>query len=252
MKQILRSLCTLLMLVVWASGFAADKTYSYTFVQGGVFTQAKQTKTFNGVNWTITSDGYLSFEGSSNKAQQIGSKKKPAKNTVISTSDFPGTIKAIEINGWQGDDANANVEVFVGDVSYGKKAFSNKKDDNLLFNGTSSGALKIQIINPASNGSIAAYIKTISVTYEDGPTKTATKLNFPQPAINIEGGNEASFKGQTATLKAGETVLDNSMGSGSCGVACVNTSRKFIGIELDNGYFDIAKERIEKSIRERD
>ena len=49
----------------------------------------------------------------------------------------------------------------------------------------------------------------------------------------------------------GETVLDNSMGSGSCGVACVNTGRKFIGIELDQGYFDIAKERIEKSIRER-
>ena len=50
----------------------------------------------------------------------------------------------------------------------------------------------------------------------------------------------------------GETVLDNSMGSGSTGVACVNTGRKFIGIELDQGYFDIAKERIEKSIRERD
>ena len=39
---------------------------------------------------------------------------------------------------------------------------------------------------------------------------------------------------------------------GSTGVACVNAGRKFIGIELDNGYFDIAKERIEKSIRERD
>lgn len=50
----------------------------------------------------------------------------------------------------------------------------------------------------------------------------------------------------------GETVLDNSMGSGSTGVACVNTNRHFIGIELDEGYFNIAKERIEKSVRERD
>ena len=50
----------------------------------------------------------------------------------------------------------------------------------------------------------------------------------------------------------GETVLDFTMGSGSTGVACVNTCRKFIGIELDRGYFDIAKERIDKSIRERD
>ena len=41
-----------------------------------------------------------------------------------------------------------------------------------------------------------------------------------------------------------ETVLDFTMGSGSTGVACVNTGRSFIGIECDQGYFDIAKERI--------
>lgn len=44
----------------------------------------------------------------------------------------------------------------------------------------------------------------------------------------------------------GETVLDNCMGSGSTGVACVNTARRFIGIELDEKYFNIAKERIEE------
>lgn len=42
----------------------------------------------------------------------------------------------------------------------------------------------------------------------------------------------------------GETVLDNCMGSGSTGVACVNTNRNFIGIELDENYFEIAKKRI--------
>lgn len=36
------------------------------------------------------------------------------------------------------------------------------------------------------------------------------------------------------------------MGSGTTGVACLNTNRNFIGIELDKGYFEIAKERIEK------
>ena len=44
----------------------------------------------------------------------------------------------------------------------------------------------------------------------------------------------------------GEIVLDNCMGSGSTGVACVNTNRKFIGIELEKRYYDIAKERIER------
>jgi site-specific DNA-methyltransferase (adenine-specific) len=44
----------------------------------------------------------------------------------------------------------------------------------------------------------------------------------------------------------GEVVLDNAMGSGSTGVACMNTNRKFIGIELNTDYFNNAKERIEK------
>lgn len=42
----------------------------------------------------------------------------------------------------------------------------------------------------------------------------------------------------------GDTVLDNCMGSGSTGVAALNTNRKFIGIELDEKYFKIAEERI--------
>lgn len=42
----------------------------------------------------------------------------------------------------------------------------------------------------------------------------------------------------------GETILDNCMGAGSCGIACVKTNRNFIGIELDKTYFDITSRRI--------
>lgn len=45
-------------------------------------------------------------------------------------------------------------------------------------------------------------------------------------------------------------VLDCCMGSGSTGVACVNTNRNFIGIELDEGYFNIAKKRIEEAVND--
>ena len=45
----------------------------------------------------------------------------------------------------------------------------------------------------------------------------------------------------------GNTVLDFTMGSGSTGVACINTNRNFIGIELDKGYFDIAEKRINEA-----
>lgn len=45
-----------------------------------------------------------------------------------------------------------------------------------------------------------------------------------------------------------ETVLDNCMGSGSTGVACIHTKRNFIGMELDENYFKIANERIDKEM----
>ena len=47
-----------------------------------------------------------------------------------------------------------------------------------------------------------------------------------------------------------DLILDNCVGSGSTGVACVNTNRNFIGIELDQKYFEIAKERIYKAQHE--
>lgn len=49
-----------------------------------------------------------------------------------------------------------------------------------------------------------------------------------------------------------EMVLDNCMGSGSTGVACMNTNRNFIGIELDKEYFEIAKKRIEEACNNED
>lgn len=45
-----------------------------------------------------------------------------------------------------------------------------------------------------------------------------------------------------------ETVLDNTMGSGSTGVACMNTKRNFIGIEMDSEYYEIADKRIKEAL----
>lgn len=49
----------------------------------------------------------------------------------------------------------------------------------------------------------------------------------------------------------GDVVLDNTMGSGTTGVACVNTNRKFIGMELDDKYFEIAEKRINDTIKDK-
>ena len=55
-----------------------------------------------------------------------------------------------------------------------------------------------------------------------------------------------------ASSNEGQTILDFTMGSGTTGVACVKTGRNFIGIELDEGYFAIAKKRIKDAEREKE
>ena len=50
----------------------------------------------------------------------------------------------------------------------------------------------------------------------------------------------------------GEVVLDNTMGGGTTGVACVNTNRSFIGMELDDKYFEIAKARINEALEKKE
>ena len=70
-----------------------------------------------------------------------------------------------------------------------------------------------------------------------GKTVNATKHPTQKPVPILE------YLIKTYTNE-NDTVLDNCMGSGSTGVACVNTNRDFIGIELDKDYFNIAKQRI--------
>ena len=74
-------------------------------------------------------------------------------------------------------------------------------------------------------------------------------LRFPKPHPSIaKHRTEKSIECLEWLIKTytneEDTVLDNCMGAGSCGIACKNTNRKFIGIELDENYFKIAKERI--------
>jgi len=52
---------------------------------------------------------------------------------------------------------------------------------------------------------------------------------------------------EVANLPGDALILDPFMGSGTTGVACVQTGRKFIGVEIDEGYFDIAVKRIKEA-----
>ena len=73
--------------------------------------------------------------------------------------------------------------------------------------------------------------------------KDKTKLHPTQKPIDL-----LEYLIKTYTLE-NEIVLDFTMGSGSTGIACLNTNRKFIGIELNEKYFEIAKNRIEEALK---
>ena len=87
------------------------------------------------------------------------------------------------------------------------------------------------------NGKNPTNVWGINLVKGNSKEKKKHPCQFPEVLIN------RLVKGMT---NKSEIILDMFMGSGTTGVACVNLNRKFIGIELDKEYFDIAKERIEK------
>lgn len=100
---------------------------------------------------------------------------------------------------------------------------------------------------------------TTSENYGITPSKKQNNLYYPKNLLNFSNATQKGKLHPTQKPVAlleyliktytqeNETVLDFTMGSGSTGVACVNTNRNFIGIELDENYFNIAKERINEA-----
>jgi len=104
-------------------------------------------------------------------------------------------------------------------------------------------------------GRVASSSDSSPLAYSDGIVRTYDDKN-PQSILVYSKQSDGKYVHPTQKPVAlmeylirtytnkGETVLDNTMGSGTTGVACVNTGRKFIGIERDEKYMEIAKSRI--------
>lgn len=191
MKHFLRSLCTLLMLVVWASGFAADIVANFT--NGNIPT-----------GWTKN--------GTTQNHADYGTQLQT--NASVTSPAFTEIIKTITINLTR---SSNGTNFTVGYIKNGQTTvFKTFKSGDVTVRSLKDYKIEVPIEAQISGvkfvfTSINAsyYVKTI--TFSSGVNKTATRLIFPQPAINIVEGNEASFTGQTATLKAGETVLNKTI-----------------------------------------
>lgn len=104
---------------------------------------------------------------------------------------------------------------------------------------------------PTKNGSLSDNYGDRGTAWtesKDGRRNPLTILSFPRDSDKKHPTQKPvallEYLIRTYT-NPGETVLDNCMGSGSTGVACLNTGRNFIGIELDEKYFCMAKDRID-------
>lgn len=125
--------------------------------------------------------------------------------------------------------------------------FYNKKPtyNPIMWEGDKSHLSKESIVDSNIRGQKNVNIKA-----------NTSNLHFPKDIIKIKSLNPVTLYHPTQKPVAlleyliktytneGETVLDFTMGSGSTGVACKNTNRKFIGIEKDEYYFEISKKRI--------
>ena len=135
-----------------------------------------------------------------------------------------------------------------------------KRHENIIVfsNGTPIwNPIKEKRDKPA-RGRVASKSETSPLKYLDGQTRVYTHKN-PQSIIVFSKQSDGKYVHPTQKPVAlleylvktytneGETVLDFTMGSGSTAIACLNTKRSFIGIELDENYFEIAKKRIEEA-----
>ena len=135
-----------------------------------------------------------------------------------------------------------------------KRRFLNITEDIVVFYKKQccynpQGLVKVDKITRQGRGQSMAYVGSDRANeYKQEYTNYPRNiLEFARDAKNVHPTQKPvallEYLIKTYTNE-GDTVLDNCMGSGSTGVACVNTNREFIGMELDEKYFNIAKERL--------
>lgn len=197
-------------------------------------------------------DIIIPFDGMWGRLKQI--RKNNAPILLFGSEPFSSKLRISNITefkyDWKWEKEKA------GNFQLAKKMPMKKQEDVCVFYNKfplykPQGLLEINKIrknNLLKNGSMG-HLQSVQKRKE----YTQQFTNYPTEVLkfNNEKGLHESQK-PVALLEyliktytnEGDTVLDFTMGSGSTGVACVNTNRKFIGIELDENYFNIARKRI--------
>lgn len=154
------------------------------------------------------------------------------KNSLNKIKDIFSSLKGA-INGKDKEDVIKYIELGIQEFKEERKVKHKITAGEIL---QSSQALNI--FNTVKKGKVETSILRCNREQYKYEHPTQKPINLMERIINL-------------TTNENDTVLDCFMGSGSTGIACINTNRKFIGIELASDYFDIAKRRIENAYREK-
>jgi DNA modification methylase len=135
--------------------------------------------------------------------------------------------------------AHENILVFYDkQPTYNPQKLCNQKPTNTYTKRNGDGECYGKTVEVSGGGDTERYPRSVQIFKSD---KQKVSLHPTQKPVSLMEYLIKTYSNE------GETVLDFTMGSGTTGVACKNTNRAFIGIELDEKYFEIARERIEKA-----
>ncbi len=182
-----------LMCLASVNVWGQETVYSYELKQKTW--DGNGSKTLNGITWSLDAPGagYWGYDNA--KGQQIGSGGAPATSINLSTEDFNGTIKSVEIETSGAKSINATIQVKVGNVDYGNATKITTTNTPYRFEGQSSGKVEVIWTN---NSEKAIYLKKITVTYEEGATTQCSAPTF-SPASGTSFANTLTVTASTAT-----------------------------------------------------
>ena len=189
MNKILRiSMIAVLALI---ANFSFADTYTYNF-ESKQFGNSGDTKDLGGITWSLKTDaGYFGFDGTNNKGQQFGSKKKPATELTLTTKDIPGKISSIKVTTAGATGIDATLDVTVGGKNFGTQYQMVVDLTTATFTGSEEGDI---VLSYSNSSACAIYISSIEIV-TDG--KIESKPEEVKTAANI-----AEFKSFSTGTKA--------------------------------------------------
>lgn len=198
------------------------------------------TKMFNLLEQLVSDEGAMVFTGSfKHGANLYNARKDLYKYDWIWVKEHGTNIPSVNYQPFR-----VHEQIFI----YGKGRVSNGKRTPMKYNPQKTKAKPYKTTMGSESTNYRSLRKTTTINNGDRHPKS---VQFFKRDKNKVHPTQKPVKMLEYLIKTytdeGDTVIDFCMGSGSTGVACRNLNRNFIGIELDENYFNIAKQRINDS-----